>query len=112
MPVINYPTTPQTDVRVNRAAIALGAAVIGILVGPGRINPGGPFVSLIGDVLPACASVFAICNVLPFLRASRIGTVWTAAITLCFATLLIGFVLFGVVSFALAPNSRGTLIGL
>jgi hypothetical protein len=110
--VTDYPMTAQTDVRTTRIAIAFAAAVIGVLAGPVKFTPGGPFVSLIGDVLPVCASVFAIGNALPLLRNPRVGAQCMAVLALGFATLLLGFVLLGVVPFALAPHSRGTLFSL
>jgi hypothetical protein len=77
-----------------------------------KTNPGGPFISILGDLLPS----LTCCGVIAWAwRSLRHGPLWRrllVAIIALAAAALINLIAARVVSFWLAPYSRGALIAL
>lgn len=82
------------------------------LLGAGKANPGGPFVSLFGDVVPVTSALLTIWFSLPY-TVHRILKIKVSAIALlALATVMLASVAVGVTVFYFSPHARGTALGL
>lgn len=77
-----------------------------------RERPGGPFISLTGDVIPFVAAVVAIIIGFCCLRAYTVKPKLIALIFIAFATVAIAIIIADVHSFWIRPFARGQLLGL
>lgn len=77
-----------------------------------RIVPGGPFISLIGDILPTAAACAAIYTGFRVIRGPSLPRKVIAVLAIVIATVAIGRVLASVYTFWVRPYARGSLIGL
>ena len=77
-----------------------------------RVIPGGPFISIIGDVLPFLAALAAIVFGFVCLRASGTAPKLIAIIAITIATVAIAQVIRDVYSFWQYPYARGDLFGI
>jgi hypothetical protein len=107
---------PKTASPVGRnwLTVAVIFAVLALLLGGHRprINPGGPFISLIGDVLPTALAVAAIGYSFAAMRRAEIPVTVTALVIITVAAIAIGNVLSSIVAFWFRPTARGDLFGL
>jgi hypothetical protein len=76
-----------------------------------RIVPGGPFISITGDLLPAVASVVAMRLGLLILRGNALLPKLLALLFILLATLALSRVMIDVYTFWIRPFARGDLIG-
>jgi hypothetical protein len=92
----------------------IGLAVFSVLFGgsAARIVPGGPFVSLTGDILPTIAAVVSIRYSLLTLRGRDIGTKAIAVTCVVVCTFALSNVFRSVLSFWFRPYARGDFFGL
>lgn len=77
-----------------------------------KVSPGGPFVSLIGEVLPLLCGCVAIFFGVSCVRARPRIYAAIAVVYLLIATYAISVVLSSIVFFWNRPYARGPLIGL
>ncbi len=103
--------SPEFD-RAAWMSLGLAFAIVIQCLGSIRMIPGGPFVSLFGDILPSilCVAIL-ICGVLTLRSATPGVRVWILGVVLL-TTLFLGSVVAGVVTFWLDPHARGALFGL
>jgi ABC-type antimicrobial peptide transport system permease subunit len=102
----------MTSIRnLDTASIFLFVGVLSWPFGAGKVIPGGPFVSVLGDIIPATFALVTIACAIPFIRfpLARIQISAFAHITL--ATALLALVCLSVVGFYLDPYSRGDVVG-
>jgi hypothetical protein len=109
----HLPNAPQ-PAKQNRLTIAVIFALLALLLGgqSPRINPGGPFISLIGDILPTALAVAAIGYCFAAMRRAGIPVTVTALVIITVATIAIGNVFSSIVAFWFRPTARGDLLGL
>ena len=74
--------------------------------------PGGPFISVVGDILPSVAALAAIRLGFVALRGRRAGVKFVAALCLLVASLTLGRIMIDVYTFWSRPYARGELIGI
>jgi hypothetical protein len=106
---------PQPAEPKNKIGIMIGLTLFSFLVGgsASRGVPDGPFISIVGDIIPMITSVLGMG--VSFLILRHRPRFWLSALCLfCIylCTLAIGNILVSVVSFWLRPRARGVLIGL
>jgi hypothetical protein len=91
--------------------IGLVLADILSVSGAGKVNPGGPFLSVTGDLVPCalCLAIFA-CGVLSLRSASAVFRV-ILLVLLLLTTVFLASVVEGVILFWFWPYARGALIG-
>ena len=96
-----------------RLLCILGLALYAIACGGGiqRINPGGPFFSMGGDVLPFVAAVVVICAGLTVFRTGDLLMIALSCILILVACFAITNVVTGVLQFWFHPSARGALFG-
>jgi hypothetical protein len=98
---------------MNRVAVmALVLAIAGglSLAGPPKVIPGGPFLSVIGDLAPAAGCLTVLMLGLASIRTARGGAAVGIGLLLLAGTLLLGSILKGVIVFWCDPYARGTLL--
>ena len=98
----------------SRIGWVVGLTLFALLLGGSatRIVPGGPFISITSDVLPAAASLIAMRFGLVALRGRNVGTKLLALVFILLATLALGRIMIDVYSFWNRPYARGDLLGL
>jgi len=118
-------TQPRHDVANTEAAspnpnwsrltpVILLSAVAFLLGGncSARIVPGGPFISILGNVIPAIAAVVAIGKGLVAMRCKPAWPKLIAFACILVATIGLAHVIIDVYVFWNRPHARGALIGL
>jgi len=80
-------------------------------VGTQRIIPGGPFISVTGDILPLASALSAICLGLFTLRHPDFLIKLAGLIFIVLATLSVAYNIIDVCSFWFHPKARGNLLG-
>ena len=90
-------------------ALAMFALVCGGSVH--RINPGGPFFSMSGDVLPTMAAIVVILAGITIFRTGNFLAIALSCILILVACFAITDVVTGVLQFWFHPSARGTLLG-
>ena len=78
----------------------------------GKPNPGGPFISLLGDLLPSLLCCGVIASAWRSLRHGPLPRRLFVALIVLGAAALLNWIVAGVVSFWLRPYARGALIAL
>lgn len=90
---------------------AVFAGVLGLGGGPPKIVPGGPFISIFGELIPIAVSLGAIfVGLKGFNRMRGSERFWTLAF-FALATIIIAGALLSILDFWLNPYARGDLIG-
>jgi hypothetical protein len=77
-----------------------------------RVRPGGPFISLIGDVLPVFMALVAIGFAFYIMWSHRLFIRLNAWFTILIALIAIGMVYVDIYRFWIRPYARGELLGL
>jgi hypothetical protein len=77
-----------------------------------KLTPGGPFISISGDLLPLFGSFFAVLAARRLIHIRRGLRRWASVCLLVAAVGIMCFVIFVVVSWWIRPYSRGYLFGL
>ena len=76
-----------------------------------RVTPGGPFIHISTNVLPAIAALAAIRLGLIKLREKQLATILVSLVFICICTFALSRVLLDVHSYWSRPSSRGSLFG-
>ena len=89
------------------------ALIMGMVFGH-KINPGGTFISVFGDIIPFALTVAALGYGIVGLRSSYSSKILEkvgAVIVILFSALVMYLVMFSFCRFWFAPYSRGELFG-
>jgi hypothetical protein len=107
------PKTPSPPGQ-NWLTVAVIFTVLALLLGGQRprVNPGGPFISLVGDVLPMALAVAAIGYSLAAMRRGEIPVKVAALVIIVVAGIAIRNVLSSILAFWFRPTARGDLFGI
>lgn len=107
--------TPRTSSEPNPIVLAwmAGLTVVAFCFAGMSVRsaPGGPFFSVMGDIVPALAALIAIRLALFNLRVNNTGIRLIAFGFLVLATLVLSSITNDVYSFWYRPSARGVLIG-
>ncbi len=98
--------------NLETAAILLLASIPCRMAGPVKFIPGGPFVSLLGDVLPAACALLAIWCAFSLVNHPLPKTKASAISVIVLATAMLASVSVGVIEFYLDPHARGAAFSL
>jgi hypothetical protein len=92
---------------------AFALALAGLLAAssPAKVVPGGPFLSFIGDIIPAFVCVAVAVFGFASLRSTRGGALAIVCLLILLATALFGSIAKDVILFWFRPYARGTVIG-
>jgi hypothetical protein len=99
---------------VNRVvAIACALAVAGVLflAGPPKSIPGGPYFSVVGEVIPATVCIAALAMGVASIRKAAGGMKIGVSALLLAATVLLAAIVERVILFWFDPHARGALFG-
>ena len=77
-----------------------------------KIVPGGPFISLFGDIIPAAFALAAIWCSLSYINYPLLKIKVAAAAHIVLATALLAWVTLAVACFYFNPHARGDAFGL
>lgn len=77
-----------------------------------RIVPGGPFISILSDIIPAIAAIVAMGKGLVAMRCKPAWPKLIAFVCILVATIGLAHVIIDVYMFWNRPHARGALIGL
>ena len=97
--------------NLDTASIFLFVGILSLPFGAGKVIPGGPFVSLFGDVIPASFAAVAIWCSLPFVAHQLLKIKASAIAHTVLATAVLAFVTLSVASFYFDPYARGAALG-
>jgi hypothetical protein len=97
--------------NLDTASIVLFVGLLSWPFGSGKLIPGGPFVSVFGDVIPAAFALIAIWCALPFICHPLLKIKASAMAHIALATALLAVVLVNVVGFYFDPYARGDALG-
>lgn len=75
-----------------------------------RSVPGGPFLSLTGDIVPAALSIIAIWLGFAVLQCGKPSMMIAAYILIILASIALGLICVDVLEFWLLPHARGPLM--
>ena len=103
--------TSTTDYSPRLGIVALLSVVALISAGSVKTIPGGPFISLTGDVLPFAAAVSALWLLPRIVSRARLMTKLVGLAFGIIATVALLAVVAGVIGFWLRPAARGDLFG-
>ena len=87
------------------------ALILCLFGGSPKITPGGPFISVFGDIIPFALTIAAMIYGLVGLRSSNTLVEIGAVTAILFATLVMGLHMFLFFHYWFDPYSRGGLIG-
>lgn len=100
-----------------RLLLAGGLFVLGVtasIIGPAvtaKINPGGPFISVVGDLLPLSLNLASICAGLGAFPSARGDVKAILLLMFGWATVMIGVTLSGLITWWAWPSLRGDILG-
>ncbi len=97
--------------NLETASIVLLVGMLSLPLGA-KIIPGGPFISLFGDVIPAASGMVAIWCSLPYVTFPLTRIKASAMAHMVLAAAMIGLVALNVVTFYFNPYARGATFGL
>lgn len=107
----------KSKVNINTILVILlplglvGISLLIIAFG-GKVIPGGPFISVFGELIPLLILVFFLFVEFKLYIRSNLKLRRWFLLVVCFTVLLIGFILFNNLSFWFDPYSRGRLFGI
>ena len=103
----------QSNHFPTRIGLMLGLSVFAIICGGEvqRVNPGGPFFSVGGDVLPTLAAVVVLLTGITVFRTGHLLAIAVSCILMLVACYAITNVVTGVLQFWNHPSARGALFG-
>src|SRR5947199_6977835 len=104
-------TETVVEGRVVMMVIALAVAGVLSFAGAPKVIPGGPFLSVVGDVIPAVLCLAALGLGVASIGKARGGAKAGVGVLLLAATVLLALVLERVIAFWLDPHARGALFG-
>lgn len=105
---------PQPPRESSRIGWVIGLSLFAVVLGgsTGRTVPGGPFISLTGDILPTIAALFAIRLALLTLRCRGVAIKLVAMLFVLVSTFALSNVFMSVYCFwFLRSHARGDLFG-
>lgn len=107
------PAKTELPPRPPRLRWMIGLALFSFLMGGSlqRIVPGGPFISVISDILPSVAALISIRLGLLILRGKNPGAKFVALLFILLATLSLARIMTVVYLFWNRPYARGDLFG-
>ena len=97
---------------LDTASIFLFVGLLAWFADRGKIIPGGPFISITGNIVPLIGAAIAIWASLPYVAYPRLKIILSAVTHIALATSLAGIVLYSIITFWIKPFARGDLIGL
>ena len=102
----------RTELRTHALQVVLLLAAVLLGVSDNKTVPGGPFISIVHEVIPVVLCFLVSARFVRNWRTSRWSQRVYGALFTLLATFLTGTILKFVISFWMSPYSRGRLIAI
>ena len=97
--------------NLDTASIFLFVGFLSWPFGAGKVIPGGPYISVFGDIIPATSAIVTIVCAIPFINFPMLRIKASAIGHMTLAIILLTLVCLGVVGFYFDAHARGDAIG-